>query len=144
VTDVTQVIATGSTAIVGIVVGAGLTYGFGALTRRHQEAREDKTRWYEARFRAYADFTQACGDIAAIFFGKVWGDERLAQVTARLSLSFGQIQFVGSQDVERLASDAFRLLLGAIRSETFDESNKMKLNSTMAEFRLLARKDLGD
>jgi hypothetical protein len=28
-------------ALVGVALGAGLTYGFSALNRRHQEARED-------------------------------------------------------------------------------------------------------
>jgi hypothetical protein len=40
--DIPQVLATYD-ALVGVALGAGLTYGFGALNRRHQEAREDKT-----------------------------------------------------------------------------------------------------
>jgi hypothetical protein len=35
-TDIGQVLATYD-ALVGVAVGAGLTYGFGALNRRHQE-----------------------------------------------------------------------------------------------------------
>jgi hypothetical protein len=49
--DIPQVLATYD-ALVGVALGAGLTYGFGALNRRHQEAREDKTRWYQARLEA--------------------------------------------------------------------------------------------
>ncbi len=37
--DIPQVLATYD-ALVGVALGAGLTYGFGALNRRHQEARE--------------------------------------------------------------------------------------------------------
>jgi hypothetical protein len=55
--DVAQVLATYD-ALVGVALGAGLTYGFGALNRRHQEVREDKTRWYETRLKAYAVLTQ--------------------------------------------------------------------------------------
>jgi hypothetical protein len=55
--DIPQVLATYD-ALVGVALGAGLTYGFGALNRRHQEGREDATRWYQARFDAYAAF---CG-----------------------------------------------------------------------------------
>jgi hypothetical protein len=40
--DIAQVIATYD-ALVGVALGAGLTYGFGALNRRHQEARENHT-----------------------------------------------------------------------------------------------------
>jgi hypothetical protein len=49
--DIPQVLATYD-ALVGVALGAGLTYGLGALNRRHQEAREDKTRWYQARLGA--------------------------------------------------------------------------------------------
>jgi hypothetical protein len=46
--DIPQVLATYG-ALVGVALGAGLTYVFGALNRRHQEAREDRTRWYGER-----------------------------------------------------------------------------------------------
>jgi hypothetical protein len=42
-------------ALVGVALGAGLTYGFSALNRRHQEARENETRWYEKRLQVYID-----------------------------------------------------------------------------------------
>jgi hypothetical protein len=44
--DLAEVLSTYQ-ALAGVAVGAGLTYWFGALNRRRQEAREDKTRWYE-------------------------------------------------------------------------------------------------
>jgi hypothetical protein len=47
--DIAQALVTGGTALVSAAAGAGLTYWLGALNRRHQEAREDATRWYEAR-----------------------------------------------------------------------------------------------
>ena len=53
--DIAQVLATYD-ALVGVALGAGLTYAFGALNRRHQEARENQTRWYDARYKAYTDF----------------------------------------------------------------------------------------
>jgi hypothetical protein len=49
---IAQVVATYD-ALVGVALGAGLTYGFGALNRRQQQAREDKTRWYQARLGAW-------------------------------------------------------------------------------------------
>jgi hypothetical protein len=36
--DIPQVLATGGIALVSAATGAGLTYWFGALNRRHQEA----------------------------------------------------------------------------------------------------------
>jgi hypothetical protein len=55
--DLAQVIATGGTALVSAAAGAGLTYWLGALNRRHQEAREDRTRWYEKRLQAYTELS---------------------------------------------------------------------------------------
>jgi hypothetical protein len=46
--DVAEVLANYD-ALVGVALGVVLTYGLSALSRRHQEAREDKTRWYQAR-----------------------------------------------------------------------------------------------
>ena len=59
--DVAEVLATYD-ALVGVALGAGLTYGFSALNRRQQERREDKTRWYQARLAAYTEFYQALSD----------------------------------------------------------------------------------
>jgi len=58
--DIAQALATGGIALVSAAAGAGLTYWLGALNRRHQEAREDKTRWYEARLQAYAELPKLC------------------------------------------------------------------------------------
>jgi hypothetical protein len=57
--EVAQALTTGVTALVSAAVGAGLTYWLGRLNRRHQEAREDATRWYEERLGAYVAFHQA-------------------------------------------------------------------------------------
>ena len=59
--DIAQVIATYD-ALVGVALGAGLTYGFGALNRRHQEKRENETRWYEKRLQLYIEFSQTVFD----------------------------------------------------------------------------------
>jgi hypothetical protein len=42
--------------IAGVAIGAGLTYWLGALNRRHQDAREDATRWHDTRLKAYLDY----------------------------------------------------------------------------------------
>ena len=54
--EVAQALITGATALVSAAVEAGLTYWLGRLNRRHQEAREDSTRWYEKRLQAYVAF----------------------------------------------------------------------------------------
>ena len=55
-TDIPQVLATYD-PLVGVALGAGLTYGFGALNGRHQEARANETRWYEADVRRTGRFS---------------------------------------------------------------------------------------
>ena len=65
--DLPKIIATYDAtydALVGVALGAGLTYGFSALNRRHQESREDATRWYEVRLNSYVALTQAVSRIA--------------------------------------------------------------------------------
>jgi hypothetical protein len=60
--DLAEVLSTYQ-ALAGVAVGAGLTYWFGALNRRRQEAREDKTRWYETRLKAYAELAQTVSNL---------------------------------------------------------------------------------
>jgi hypothetical protein len=48
-TDIEQWLARLDSAVVGAPIGAALTYLTSALNRRHQEEREDKTRWYNTQ-----------------------------------------------------------------------------------------------
>jgi len=97
--DIPQVLATYD-ALVGVALGAGLTYGFGALNRRQQERREDKTRLYEARFQAYAQLSQA-----ALTRGVIDprtspnAEERLSQAMTSATTAMGAIALVGSDEV---------------------------------------------
>jgi hypothetical protein len=129
--DIAQVLATYD-ALVGVALGAGLTYGFSALNRRHQEAREDKTRWYQARLDAYADFYRALSDSWLLV-----GDERNAEhkaVVSRLSNALGLIKLVGSHEVSLAASALFDKAIGQSKGET---------QPNLAVFVFAARKDLG-
>ena len=54
------------TTIAAVAVGAGLTYLFGALTRRQQEAREKDTRWYDARLQAHIELFRATTNISEL------------------------------------------------------------------------------
>ena len=66
--DIAQVLATYD-ALVGVALGAGLTYGFGALNRRHVEKREEATRLYEARFQGSTPPRVGSG-LAVLRFGE--------------------------------------------------------------------------
>jgi hypothetical protein len=86
--DIAQVIATYD-ALVGVAIGAGLTYGFGALNRRHQEAREDRTRWYEARLQAYTDLQRAVGSGDVLRLRLYPSQEAYDEVTLSLLSALG-------------------------------------------------------
>jgi hypothetical protein len=132
--DIPQVLATYD-ALAGVALGAGLTYGFGALNRRHQEARKDKTRWYQARLDAYAEFYRALSDwwLQAVR-DQSTQDER-EKLASRLSNALGLIQFIGSPEVALAANALFKEAI----EETEDEAQPK-----LAVFVFAARKDLGD
>jgi hypothetical protein len=131
--DIPQVLATYD-ALAGVALGAGLTYGFGALSRHHQETREDKTRWYQARLDAYADFYRALSEwwlLAAR--DQTTQDEREKRVSG-LSNALGLIQLVGSPEVALAANALFKDAQGESKGET---------QPNLGVFVFAARKDLG-
>jgi hypothetical protein len=129
--DIPEVLATYD-ALVGVALGAGLTYGLGALNRRHQEAREDKTRWYQARLDAYAEFYRALSDWWILAERDQSNDRE--KLISRLSNALGLIGFVGSPEVTLAASAVFR--------ETVKDAKGSQ--TKLAAFVFAARKDLGD
>jgi hypothetical protein len=131
--DIPQVLATYD-ALVGVALGAGLTYGFGTLNRRQQQAREDKTRWYQARLEAYADFYRALRD-GWLLVGDERTDADHNAVVRRLSNALGLIQLVGSAEVGLLAQALFK---EALNDEVGDDQSKV------VAFVFASRKDLGD
>jgi hypothetical protein len=118
---------------VGVALGAGLTYGFSAMNHRHQEAREDKTRWYQARLEAYADFYRALSDSWIFVVRGQSNQEEREKLVSRLSNALGLIQFVGSPEVALVAYDLFKK---ALKEE---DQAKPKFGA----FMFAARKDLG-
>jgi hypothetical protein len=97
--DMAQAVVTGGTALVSAAAGAGLTYWLGALNRRHQEAREDRTRWYEKRLQAYIELHQATYDALFTTLGTQPSAEVSSRVWQRLVNAIGAIRFVGSPEV---------------------------------------------
>jgi|SRR5215211_9002961 len=139
--DLAQVIAAYD-ALVGVALGAGLTYGFGALNRRHIEKREEATRLYEARFQAYAQLAQA-----ALMRGVIdprntspKAEERLSQAMTAATSAMATIGMVGSDEVLIAASK----LVVIVGEETErEEPDLYRLRDAQAAFRDAARKDLG-
>jgi hypothetical protein len=138
--DIPQVLANYD-ALVGVALGAGLTYGFGSLNRRHVEKREEATRLYEARFQAYAKLSQA-----ALSRGVVDprtspnAEERLSQAITAATSAMGAIALVGSDEV-LITANKLVVIVGEETERR--EPDLYRLRDAQASFRDAARKDLG-
>ena len=138
--DIGQVLATGGTALVSAAAGAGLAYWLGALNRRHQEARENETRWYEARLQAYIELSQAAHDAYFAAFGKWTTTEVYERLGQRLTTAVGAIHFVGSPEVIEAAE---KVLDGALEELGSDREMHGNFLDKLDQFQVVARKDLG-
>jgi hypothetical protein len=136
--DIPQVIATYD-ALVGVVLGAGLTYGFSALNRRYQEAREDKTRWYEARLQVYIDFYTHANQIIVGPYGAENEKDYLTDLENKLYTNASTIDLLGSPNVRRQAWAVYRAIVAELRKAEPFEEDLIKLMPLLNS----CRKDLG-
>jgi hypothetical protein len=138
--DVGQVLATGGTTIVGVAVGAGLTYWFGALNRRHQEAREDRTRWYEARFKVFTEFSYVAMEASlSAKLGRLT-PESWAAFSRELQRALATIRIVGSVEAVTTSTDVYEVIIAALKEgESFDGK---RFHSALADFEDAARANL--
>jgi hypothetical protein len=142
--DIPQVLATYD-ALVGVALGAGLTYGLSALNRRHQEEREDKTRWYEARLQAYVQLNQAIAHMETLLFReqKPTQEERQRAMTAIQSTQ-STVRLVGSahafDKADTLDAIAALILDGPI---PVTEKRRSLWYERVVEVEDQARQDLG-
>jgi hypothetical protein len=102
--------------------------------RRHQEAREDKTRWYQARLEAYADFYRALSDWSLFAARDQSSQEDREKLVSRLRDALGLIQLLGSPEVALTAHALFREVTKAIKGQA---------QPKLTIFVFAARKDLG-
>ena len=147
--DIGQVVATGVTTIVGVSLGAGLTYLFGSMNRRHQEAREDETRWHSTKLEAYAEFLSVAFhhiylDIRARAATEDPEDEPMTtedykQAALALNAAWAPVRIVGSPEVIEAANHVVALAI-EVQGGAVDP----KLWSTATNvFVAAARRDLG-
>jgi hypothetical protein len=137
------VLATGGTTIVGVVIGASLTYLFGALNRRHQEAREKETRWYEKRLQAYTELS------AVAFDGLVLSLQSIEQPSFKeheanakmLAKAVASIRLVGSPEVVKRANEVMDITLTQLQKR--GEPRRGTYWKILDAFEASARKDLG-
>jgi hypothetical protein len=135
--DMVQVLATGGTALVSAAAGAGLTYWLGAMNRRHQEEREDRTRWYEARREAYARFLDTIAAHSLVSRREDASTDDLDGATAALLSAFGAIRLLGSPDALHTAEQYLVAFLGPLPHDA------SAMQAAMRAFGVAARKDLG-
>ena len=140
--DISQVLATGGTALVSAAAGAGLTYWLGALNRRHQEAREDATRWYEARFKAYAELSRAFSNCLRASWRDKDNMEVREDAVQEVSWAVGAIRLVGSKEVVTAVEVVVDVLVHEVQSE--QRLGAAVTRAALVNFETAARKDLGD
>jgi len=140
--DITQLLSSYD-ALVGVVLGAGLTYGFGALNRRHQEKREDSTRWYEKRLQAYTELSAVAFQGLALSKQSIEEadfEENLAHMGAVVR-AFSTIRLVGSPEVLRTAAIVMDVALHHIHHR--GEPQEVSYPDAVNAFEAAAREDLG-
>ena len=141
--DIPQVIANYD-ALVGVALGAGLTYGFGSLNRRHHEAREDETRWYEARLQAYVELNRAITNIARLLKQKHPAEEECQRAADAYELACAAVRLVGSPKAAEESDVLYRVALGLLRDA--QQGRTIFWTDWYGPLRAiqdLARKDLG-
>jgi hypothetical protein len=141
--DIAQVLATGGTALVSAAAGAGLAYWLGALNRRHQEAREDRTRWYEKRLQAYTELSAVAFQGLALSkqsLEEASFEENLAHMGA-VAKAFSLIRLVGSPEVIKRAAIVTDVALHHIHHR--GEPSRWDYAEAVNAFEAAAREDLG-
>jgi hypothetical protein len=145
VADIGPALVTGGATIVGVVAGAGLTYWLGALNRRHQEEREDKTRWYEARLQAYIKLFDAMTDMTTVLFHpEEPPPEARWEAMEELRSAESTVHLVGSPDFFQEAEVLIPMASGILEGPRppADEDKKLWMGKVL-EIKSLARHDLG-
>lgn len=138
-----QAIATSTPTVIGIVIGAVLTYGLGALSRRHQEKREDETRWYEARLRTYGDFQGGLIRASVLANYPTVDHDDFKRLLQEIGSSLGQISLVGSTEVNDAAKTLFHVIMHELRQLPGKAMDETTITGPRVAFELAARKDLG-
>jgi len=138
--DIPQLLANYD-ALVGVALGAGLTYGFSALNRRHQEARENETRWYNTRLQAYSELLHVWTEELVLGVRAEQSTEGRMKVVRKLTAVSNQIQLVGTPEVV----DAANTLNGETTKEIAKGKNydDERIGHLFDAFIKAARKDLG-
>jgi hypothetical protein len=128
---------------VSAAAGAGLTYWLGALNRRHQEAREDRTRWYEKRLQAYTDLSAVAFQGLALSAQSLEEAEYKEHVAhlGELVKAVSLIRLVGSPEAYARANQVMDVLSEMVVNH--DKSLGQAYKEAVNAFEEAARKDLG-
>jgi hypothetical protein len=146
--DMAQAVVTSAMGIIGVTIGVGLSHWLGTLNRRHQETRENDTRWYEERLRAYVAYYQAVYD-AFFRMGEIarkkarLSDEDIESLLQRLENDLGTVHFVGSAEVIEAAEKAYDAVLPQLDANYKSGDFRGDFLDELEEFRDVSRKDLG-
>jgi hypothetical protein len=144
VTYLERFLDAGGMAIIGVVVGACLTYLFGALSRRRQEKREekreDRTRWYETRLKAYSEYTALVLNLRVAIRTRGVSKEELDEFSKQLTAATAAMRLVASPRVLKQSEDFVHVTEAITKRESITEGELFK---ALAKFEAAARDDLG-
>jgi hypothetical protein len=128
--------------ILGVIVGAGLTYWFGVRNRDHQEEREDRTRWYNDRLQAYLALSQAFAR-SIIYMTQPGRSQADTETVARdFAYAVGSIRLLGSDEVFNLGWKVLTEVGSEAAKENADPYAE-HLGAALRAFVAAARADLG-
>jgi hypothetical protein len=140
VTYLERFLDAGGMAIIGVVVGAFLTYLFGALARRRQEKREDRTRWYETRLKAYSEYTALVLNLRVAIRTRGVSKEELDDFSKQLMAATAAMRLVASPRVLKQSEDFAHMTEAITARKSVTEGELFK---ALAKFEAAARYDLG-
>jgi hypothetical protein len=129
--------------LIGVVVGAGLTYLFNARSRKHQEEREDRTRWYGTRVEAYADLSRAFSNSLMYMTRGSGSEQEQREIAQGFSYAVGLIRIVGSDEAKLTAGRLFRVVTDETAKGFNADPYGKHLGATLEAFEAAARADLG-
>jgi hypothetical protein len=129
--NIERMLANGGWAIVGVVVGSSLTYLSGALNRHHQEAREDRTRWYDTRREAYVALLITASRFSHALSDAKSGGQAMQNIMEELTAVMGAVSLVASPATIQAAKNLFEAVLedyGATHQEFFEATRHLVEN----------------
>ncbi len=120
--------------VVGAVVGAVVTW----KVQQREFAHEDRIRFHDRRLTVYAEFTDACGKVAAALLAGA----PFLQDQARVIVSFETLRLVATAPVSQAATQVHAIVFQLAQGQN-PQALMPQFNITMAQLGIAMRRELG-